>query len=152
MNALNDTKTWELSKSAKETGNICDVLWHLSKRKSKFLKLNLCFPSHRQDLVSGEHYELLVKAADGSGEEEYSLARVSLTIGGSDSGTTKKNAHPPRVTEDVMSSQVLESDPVGHLVALIVADDKVPINNLIPKFIYRAKPNLAFSTGLLKRR
>ena len=32
MNALNDTKTSELSKSAKETGNICDRLWHLSKR------------------------------------------------------------------------------------------------------------------------
>ena len=27
MNALNDTKTPELSKSAKETGNICDCLW-----------------------------------------------------------------------------------------------------------------------------
>ena len=32
MNALNDTKTPELSKSAKETGNICDRLWHLSRR------------------------------------------------------------------------------------------------------------------------
>ena len=32
MNALNDTKTSELSKFAKETGNICDCLWHLSKR------------------------------------------------------------------------------------------------------------------------
>ena len=32
MNVLNDTKTSELSKSAKETGNICDRLWHLSKR------------------------------------------------------------------------------------------------------------------------
>ena len=31
MNALNDTKTSELSKSAKETGNICDRLWHWSR-------------------------------------------------------------------------------------------------------------------------
>ena len=31
MNVLNDTKTSELSKSAKETGNICDCLWHLSR-------------------------------------------------------------------------------------------------------------------------
>merc|ERR1712016_26558 len=28
-NALNDTKTPDLSKSAKGTGNICDRLWHL---------------------------------------------------------------------------------------------------------------------------
>ena len=32
MNELNDTKTSELSKSVKETGNICDRLWHLSRR------------------------------------------------------------------------------------------------------------------------
>ena len=32
MNALNDAKTSELSKSARETGNICDRLWHLSRR------------------------------------------------------------------------------------------------------------------------
>ena len=31
MNALNDTKTPEMAKSAKETGNICDRLWHLSE-------------------------------------------------------------------------------------------------------------------------
>ena len=35
MNALNDTKTLELSKSAKETGNICDCLWHLSRNGYK---------------------------------------------------------------------------------------------------------------------
>ena len=74
----------------------------------------------------GEHYELLVKAADGSGDDEFSLARVSLTIGSDAAATpSEENAHPPRVTEDVISSQVLESDPVGHLVALILADDKV---------------------------
>jgi len=28
----NETKTLALSKSAKETGNICDRLWHLPKR------------------------------------------------------------------------------------------------------------------------
>ena len=32
MNVINDTKTPELAKSAKETGNICDFLWHLSRR------------------------------------------------------------------------------------------------------------------------
>ena len=31
MNALNDTKTPEMAKSAKETGNILDRLRHLSK-------------------------------------------------------------------------------------------------------------------------
>ena len=31
MNALNDTEILELSKSIKETGNICDCLWHLSR-------------------------------------------------------------------------------------------------------------------------
>ena len=29
MNTLNDTKTQELLKSGKETGKICDRLWHL---------------------------------------------------------------------------------------------------------------------------
>ena len=32
MNAMNDTKTLEMVKSAKETGSICDRLWHLSMR------------------------------------------------------------------------------------------------------------------------
>ena len=32
LNALIDTQTPELSKSAKETENICDHLWHLSRR------------------------------------------------------------------------------------------------------------------------
>ena len=32
MNELNNTKTSELSKSAMETGIICDRLWHLSRR------------------------------------------------------------------------------------------------------------------------
>ena len=31
MNAINDTKTLEMAKSAKETGNICDRLWQLLK-------------------------------------------------------------------------------------------------------------------------
>ena len=31
MNVVNDTKTPEMAKSAKETGNICDHLWHLSR-------------------------------------------------------------------------------------------------------------------------
>ena len=37
-NALNDTKTSELSKSAE--GNICDRLWHLSKRGQGTLSLS----------------------------------------------------------------------------------------------------------------
>ena len=42
MNALNDTKTSELSKSAKETGNICDRLRHfvMTWIKSSFLNAN----------------------------------------------------------------------------------------------------------------
>ena len=36
MNALNVTKTPELANSAKESGNICDRLYHLSD-KSEFL-------------------------------------------------------------------------------------------------------------------
>ena len=38
MNAINDTKNLELSKSVKKTGNICDRLWHLSRHwiKLKF--------------------------------------------------------------------------------------------------------------------
>ena len=35
MNALNDTKTLAMSKFAKATGNICDGLWHLSRRMDK---------------------------------------------------------------------------------------------------------------------
>ena len=31
MNSTNDTKTPELEKSAQETENICDSLWHLSE-------------------------------------------------------------------------------------------------------------------------
>ena len=31
MNAINDTKTWEMAISAKETGNICDRLTDLSR-------------------------------------------------------------------------------------------------------------------------
>ena len=30
--SMNDTKTPELAKSARKTGNICDRPWHLSKR------------------------------------------------------------------------------------------------------------------------
>ena len=44
MNALNDTKTSELSKSEKGTGNICDRLWHLSKRGSELEKKVNIFP------------------------------------------------------------------------------------------------------------
>ena len=43
MNALNDTKTQEMAKSAKETGNICYLTWDLSKRgfKANFQKAQL---------------------------------------------------------------------------------------------------------------
>ena len=52
-------------------------------------------------------------------------ARVSLTIGGGGGKLNEsENAHPPRVLEPVITSQVLESDPVGHLVAHVEADDK----------------------------
>ena len=76
-----------------------------------------------QSLKSGEKYELLVKASDAglsNKETLASLARVSLTIG----SVSPKSKHPPRITEKMMFAQVLESDPIGHLVALVVADDK----------------------------
>ena len=82
----------------------------------------------REDLRSGEKYELLVKASDGRSDqdEKFSLARVSLTIGGGGGGklNESENAHPPKVLESVITSQVLESDPVGHLVAHVEAEDK----------------------------
>ena len=80
----------------------------------------------REDLRSGEKYELLVKASDGRSDqdEKFSLARVSLTIGGGGKLNESENAHPPKVLESVITSQVLESDPVGHLVAHLEAEDK----------------------------
>ena len=86
----------------------------------------------RKTLLAGEHYEMLIKAVDSiamkrrDDESEKdplsSLARVSLTIG--TIASTKENKHPPRLEEHVLRSDVLETDPVGHLVAHIVADDK----------------------------
>ena len=86
----------------------------------------------RKSLLAGEHYEMLIKAVDSiaykrqEGDSENdplsSLARVSLNIGSL--ALTEENKHPPRLEEYVLRSDVLETDPVGHLVAHIVADDK----------------------------
>ena len=35
-----------------------------------------------------------------------------------------ESLHPPRVLEKLSRVQLFESDPIGHLVSLIVADDK----------------------------
>ena len=79
-------------------------------------------------MLAGEHYEMLIKAVDSVAmkrrdvESEKdplsSLARVSLTIG--TIASTKENKHPPRLEEHVLRSDVLETDPVGHLVTHIV--------------------------------
>ena len=53
------------------------------------------------------------------------LARVSLSIEPIPTLNDEIENRPPTIFEKVSKVSVLESDPVGHLVALVAADDKV---------------------------
>ena len=69
-------------------------------------------------LLAGESYEMVVRAADAGAEQLTGVARVSLevvAVGGAE--------HGPEV-EPQQKVEVLESDPVGHLVALVTARDE----------------------------
>ena len=66
-------------------------------------------------------FEVLVKAADLGSKELFSLSRISLSM---HPRASNESFHPPRVLEKSSRVQIFETDPIGHLVALIVADDK----------------------------
>ena len=66
-------------------------------------------------------YELLIKATDQGPKGLFSLSRVSLELMSNDRNESK---HPPRVLEKSSRVQLYEIDPIGHLVSLVVADDK----------------------------
>ena len=76
-------------------------------------------------LKAGETFDLLVKASDRSQKALSTLARVSLSVLPLPDHEEGVENRPPSVAEKVSRVSVLESDPVGHLVAVIAADDKV---------------------------
>ncbi len=69
-----------------------------------------------------EEYQLLVKATDQGEKGLFSLSRVSLML--HERPFANQSLHPPRVLEKSSRVQMFETDPIGHLVALVVADDK----------------------------
>lgn len=75
-------------------------------------------------LHAGETYDMLVKASDRGQKSLSTLAQISLTIESLPSDLDEKS-HPPALSEKSTRVSVIESDPVGHLVAVISADDKV---------------------------
>ncbi len=75
-------------------------------------------------LQAGETYDMLVKASDSGTKALSTLAQISLSIEGA-SLDSDKNLHSPALSEKSTRVSVIESDPVGHLVAVISADDKV---------------------------
>jgi len=76
-------------------------------------------------LKAGESYDMLVRAADRSAKSMSTLARVSLSVEAIPVLSENVENHPPSLSEKASRVSVLESDPVGHLVALVIADDKV---------------------------
>jgi hypothetical protein len=68
---------------------------------------------------------MLVRAADRSAKSMSTLARVSLSVEAIPVLSENVENHPPSLSEKASRVSVLESDPVGHLVALVIADDKV---------------------------
>lgn len=77
-------------------------------------------------LRAGETYDMLVRASDRGTKPLSTLAQISLTIEGLPSASDA-NSHSPALSERSTRVSVIESDPVGHLVALISADDKVSL-------------------------
>ena len=71
-------------------------------------------------LLSGEKYEMLVKATDGGQPALSGLARVSLEVAAKDPGQAE---HKPSI-EPLQPVEVFENDPVGHLVSLLVGRDE----------------------------
>ena len=67
-------------------------------------------------------FEVLVRASDNGSKELFSLSRISLRM--HPRAASNDSLHPPRVLEKSSRVQIFENDPIGHLVALIVADDK----------------------------
>ncbi len=74
-----------------------------------------------RSLLAGEQHEMLVRAMDGG--KKWALARVKMKV-----KTLSKdpavNRHPPRILQAPQPVQIFESDEVGHLVSLVVAEDK----------------------------
>ena len=69
-------------------------------------------------LLGGEQYELLVKATDGGNDPKSSIARVSVEV----IGVPNETENEPKIIP-FQSVEVFESDPVGHLVALLAGTD-----------------------------
>ena len=67
-------------------------------------------------------FEILVKAADSGSKELFSLSRISLDM--HPRASSNESSHSPRVLEKSSRIQIFETDPIGHLVTLVHADDK----------------------------
>ena len=73
------------------------------------------------NVFAGEHYEMLTRASDNG--DETGLSRVSVKVRAPAGGGRDGNRHKPEVGPP-QKSTVLESDEVGHLVAVVAAEDK----------------------------
>ena len=74
-----------------------------------------------KSLYSRSFFNLILHYSIGE-KKLFSLSRVSLTL--HERPPKNESLHPPRVLEKLSRVQLFESDPIGHLVSLIVADDK----------------------------
>ena len=74
-----------------------------------------------KSLYSRSFFNLILHYSIGE-KKLFSLSRVSLTL--LERPPKNESLHPPRVLEKLSRVQLFESDPIGHLVSLIVADDK----------------------------
>jgi protocadherin Fat 1/2/3 len=77
-------------------------------------------------LKAGESYDLLVKATDKAAKSLSTLARIALSVDPIPALTDDEQPNrAPTILEKLTRVSVLESDPIGHLVTVIAADDKV---------------------------
>ena len=71
------------------------------------------------NVLAGDTYEMLIRASDGG--DKSGLSRVSVRVR-ERAGGDGNNRHKPEVGPS-QKSTVLESDEVGHLVAVVAAED-----------------------------
>ncbi len=72
-----------------------------------------------ESLSAGEQHEMLVRVVDGGKKSSMSRVRMQVKATAAQSPTNK---NPPKVLETT-PAQVFESDEIGHLVSLVVAED-----------------------------
>lgn len=73
-----------------------------------------------KSLAAGQEFSFTVRASDGGQPSRNATTRVSVTV----LGVPERSENPPELgTDNSRRADVMESDPVGHAVAFITAND-----------------------------